>query len=51
MTKLAVDLSDQHGHWGSHRKFPVGDWKYCVDNDETRMGYWDWVAAQVELTK
>jgi hypothetical protein len=28
--------------------FPVEDWRNDVANGDTRMGYWEWVAAQLE---
>ena len=34
--------------WGSDPFYPVGDWQYEVANDETRLGYWEWVEAQRE---
>lgn len=41
-------ISDQHGgHWGEDPRYPVSDWKYEVANDDTRSGYWEWVAARM----
>jgi hypothetical protein len=34
--------------WDEHGYFPVKDWKYAVDNNDTRQGYIDWVNAQIE---
>jgi hypothetical protein len=34
--------------WASDEQFPVEDWRYEVENDDTRRGYWDWVASQRE---
>lgn len=34
--------------WGSDADFPVADWQYEVANDDTRLGYWEWVDAQRE---
>jgi hypothetical protein len=36
------------GFWGEHPGFPVEDWRNDVANGDTRMGYWEWVAAQLE---
>lgn len=33
-----------YGPWGEHPQHPVEDWKYAVANDDTRLGYWAWVA-------
>lgn len=42
-------LCDQFGGvWGAHPDHPVEDWQYEVANGDTRLGYWDWVAAQLE---
>jgi hypothetical protein len=29
--------------------YPCDDWKYEVANDDTRLGYWEWVAARGEV--
>ena len=34
--------------WASHAQFPVEDWRYEVANDDTRLGYWEWVASKNE---
>ncbi|MGX1201105.1 hypothetical protein [Marinobacter sp. MBR-105] len=44
---------DQHpelgdNFWGSDPQFPVADWQQEVANDDTRLGYWDWVQVQRE---
>ncbi|MFZ2527646.1 MAG: hypothetical protein WAX14_08335 [Rhodococcus sp. (in: high G+C Gram-positive bacteria)] len=44
----AADLVRVHGMWGSHPQFRVSDWQYEVGNGDTRLGYWEWVAAQLE---
>ncbi len=36
------------GLWGSDEKYPVADWQFEVANDDTRLGYWDWVEHQRE---
>lgn len=44
----AEKLADEHGgHWGKHPDHPVSDWQYEVENHETRLGYWEWVADRV----
>ncbi len=35
-----------YGPWGEHPDHPVDDWKYEVANDDTRLGYWAWVAIR-----
>lgn len=31
-----------------HPRFPKEDWQYEVSNDDTCLGYWEWVMHQVE---
>ena len=33
-------------HWDEDTDYPIGDWKYFVENDDTREGYWEWVKNQ-----
>lgn len=36
--------------WGEHPEYPVADWRYQVNNDDdTRAGYWEWVATELQL--
>jgi hypothetical protein len=39
------------GVWGEHQDHTVNDWRYEVTNDDTRLGYWEWVANKIELEK
>lgn len=42
-------LEREHGgHWGAHPEHPVEDWRFEVANDDTRLGYWPWVAQKIE---
>ncbi|MBK6616367.1 hypothetical protein [Ottowia sp.] len=42
-------LADQHGGtWGEHPDHPLSDWRYQVENDETRLGYWEWVVSEID---
>lgn len=34
--------------WGEHPEFSLEDWKHEVANDDTRLGYWDWVISEQE---
>ncbi len=36
------------GYWGKHPAYPPADWRYEVGNNETRLGYWEWVQARLE---
>jgi hypothetical protein len=45
-----VKLAAEHGGtFGEHPAYPVADWQLEVTNDNTRRGYWEWVAANLEL--
>lgn len=35
--------------WSEDPEHPVADWKYEVANDDTRLGYWEWVGHQKEI--
>jgi hypothetical protein len=43
-------LADANGgYWGpGHFAHHIDDWKTEVANDDTRMGYWEWVQKQLE---
>ncbi len=48
MTNEARKLADHNGGvWGQYSKYPVEDWAYEVSNDDTRLGYWDWVLERI----
>lgn len=34
--------------WSSHEQFPKEQWKAEVANDDTHLGYWEWVESQLE---
>jgi len=34
------------GHWGEHSGHPLTEWQADVANGDTRLGYWEWVAAR-----
>lgn len=40
-------LADKYGYWNQHPEFPFADWQYEVANNDTRAGYWEWVATQL----
>jgi hypothetical protein len=42
-------IIDAHGGaWGEHSDLPVEDWQHEVANGDTRLGYWEWVAVQLD---
>lgn len=46
---IDVLMTSNGGYWGEHPDHTVGDWKYEVANEETRLGYWQWVQALTRL--
>jgi hypothetical protein len=36
-------------HWDDNHVYPVDDWKAEVADDDTRLGYRDWVEARSEM--
>jgi len=43
------DIMEAHGgFWGEHPDYPVEDWQHEVRNDDTRVGYWEWVVNRVD---
>jgi hypothetical protein len=44
----AKTLRKALGPWGSDPEHPVSDWKNEVQNDETRLSYFDWVIDRKE---
>lgn len=50
MSPEAIILAEQCGGlWREHEKYPLSDWQAMVANDDTRLGYWDWVVTQIEM--
>jgi len=45
----AAQLRDKHGPWGSHDDYPREDWQREAYENDTSLGYWTWVAAQMEM--
>jgi hypothetical protein len=41
---------DKHraNHWAAHVDHPVADWQHEVSEDNTRLGYAEWVCHQIE---
>lgn len=35
-------------YWAENPDYPIEDWKLEVANDDTRLGYWDWVDSLIE---
>lgn len=45
----AFSLIDERGMWGEHPDYPVQDWQSQVADDDTRLGYWQWVANEKQF--
>ena len=48
VTKSATEAQTYRDVWAEDPDYPVSDWKYQIENNDTRRGYWDWVEAQRE---
>jgi hypothetical protein len=49
MLSPADELREANGgHWGEHPDYPLRDWRHEVGDDNTRLGYWEWVASCIE---
>jgi hypothetical protein len=45
----ALDLAAHFGGtWGEHPEHEVGAWAEEVANEDTRLGYWEWVASRID---
>jgi hypothetical protein len=44
----ADGLCAKYTSWGGHPACPVDIWQHEVSEDETRLGYWDWVSNWLE---
>jgi len=38
----------ERDHWSEDPDYPVEDWQYKVANNDTRLGYWEWVRVMRE---
>lgn len=47
LSALAQGL-DELSVWDELEEFPVTNWRAEVENDDTRLGYKDWVKGQIE---
>jgi hypothetical protein len=48
--ETVADLVASYGGsiWNDHPVFPGEDWKYEVQNGDTRASYWEWCYSQVQ---
>jgi len=46
---LALELSKQFGGvWGEHPQYPAHTWREAINQNATRLGYWEWVKAEMD---
>lgn len=43
----AQSLMEEEYWRNEHEKFPAEDWVYAVKNGDTRLGYWEWLSAEL----
>lgn len=44
----AHNLREEHGgHWEEHPEYPFDDWASAAYDNDTRLGYWEWVANSI----
>jgi len=49
VNEKAIKLREEHGgEWGEHPDYPHEDWSVDAVNNDTRLGYWEWVADMLE---
>ena len=48
ISKMFMGASDL-GYWDDDPEWPLQDWKYDVQNGDTRLGYWEWVKYNKEI--
>ena len=49
VSTVAEQLKEKFGgHWNEHPDHIVKNWKDEVAKDDTRLGYWEWVAQKIQ---
>ena len=48
MVAAGDKLADEFGYWKEHPEHSFEDWQYEVGNNDTRRGYWAWVANRID---
>lgn len=47
-----LELAKQFGGvWGEHPQYPVNRWRDAINHDATRLGYWEWVNAEMDSSR
>lgn len=49
MTTVCSIAAKHGGYWdGEYPDYPIEDWKIEIINENTRLGYWQWVVSMIE---
>ena len=43
--------SAKDNYWDDDPEWPSSDWRFDVSEENTRLGYWDWVAQMREAVR
>ena len=46
--RAKYDSLADDSRWGEHHQLKMEDWRYEIQEGNTRVGYWDWVATMIE---
>jgi hypothetical protein len=48
----ALELAKQFGGvWGDHPRYTPGRWREAINQNATRLGYWEWVKAEMDSSQ
>ncbi len=51
MNELTAFIIENGGAWGEHPDHTLKDWQLEVQNNDTRLAYWEWAFNQEEIEK
>lgn len=43
-----ADVLRKTNVWSEHKEYPRQDWQYEVANNNTNLGYWEWLSHRLE---
>lgn len=44
---VAEEFSEKYGYWSEHPEHPRSGWIFDAVNEDTQLGYWEWVADRI----
>ena len=47
-TDAPTDMDTEGDYWSEDSDYPLRDWRHEVADDNTRLGYWEWVRDRKE---